>query len=39
MFTFYCLVKKDDGYYFKPYINIYNNMIEIIKHPKTLDVA
>lgn len=30
-FTFYCLVKTDDGYTPKPYINIYNNMIEIIK--------
>jgi hypothetical protein len=31
MFTFYCLVKNDNDYYFKPYINIYNNMIEIRK--------
>ena len=30
-FTFYCLVKSSSGYAMKPYINIYNNMIEIIK--------
>jgi len=33
-FTFYCLVKKDDGYVMKPHINIYNNMIEIINWNK-----
>lgn len=32
VFTFYCLVKTDSGYVPKPYINIYNNMIEIIKY-------
>lgn len=33
-FTFYCLVKTDNGYVLKPYINIYSNMIEIINWNK-----
>ena len=32
VFTFYCLKKTDNGYILKPYINLYNNMIEIIKY-------
>lgn len=31
-FTFYCLVKENDIYVMRPHINIYNNMIEIIKY-------
>ena len=31
-FTFYCLTKTDNGYKLKPYIKLYNNMIEIIKY-------
>jgi hypothetical protein len=31
-FTFYCLVKLNDSYILKPYINIYNNMIEVIQY-------
>lgn len=29
-FTFYCLVKTNNGYTMKPHINIYDNMIETI---------
>jgi hypothetical protein len=32
LFTFYCLTKADGGYILRPYINLYNNMIEIIKY-------
>ncbi len=39
MFTFYCLVKDGADYYFKPYITIYNNMIEIVNYPKSLTVS
>lgn len=35
-FTFYCLVKSNDTYVMKPYINIYNNMIEIINWNKNV---
>lgn len=31
-FTFYCLVKSNNNYIFKPYVNIYSNMIEIIDY-------
>ena len=31
-FTFYCLVNKDGQYYMKPYVNIYSDMVEIIKY-------
>lgn len=32
IFSFYCLVKTSSGYILKPYVNIYNNMVEIIKY-------
>jgi hypothetical protein len=31
-FTFYCLVKSNGGYALKPHINIYEDMVEIIKY-------
>ena len=31
-FTFYCLVKSNSSYIFKPYVNIYSNMIEVIDY-------
>ncbi len=39
MFTFYCLVKNGEDYYFKPHIVIYDNMIEIVNYPESLNVA
>ena len=35
-FTFYCLIKSDNKYTMKPHINIYNNMIEIVKWDKNV---
>lgn len=32
VFTFYCLVKHKDAYVMRPYVNLYSNMVEIIKY-------
>lgn len=36
LFTFYCLVNVDGVYYAKPYVNLYNNMVEIIDWKKNV---
>lgn len=29
VFTFYCLIKQDDVYVARPYVTLYNDMVEI----------